>query len=110
MATPKKTTTPKATAKATSSAKAAPTTKKTTTKPVAEVTPPVVETEKPVKKIVRKSTVKNPVAPSILIGKFTPTDADIAYAAYLNYLNRLEKGIPGDANGDWLDAVNRFAA
>ena len=39
-----------------------------------------------------------------------PTETEIAHAAYLNYLSRLQTGTPGDANGDWLDAINRLAA
>ena len=28
----------------------------------------------------------------------------VARAAYLNYRNRVEKGLPGDSHGDWLEA------
>jgi hypothetical protein len=36
------------------------------------------------------------------------TREQVAHAAYLNYRSRLEKGIHGDATGDWLDAERKL--
>ena len=33
-----------------------------------------------------------------------PSLDTVARAAYLNYRNRVENGLPGDSRGDWLEA------
>lgn len=33
----------------------------------------------------------------------------VARAAYLNYRNRVEKGLPGDSHGDWLEAERQHS-
>ncbi len=33
----------------------------------------------------------------------------IARAAYLNYRRRVEQGLPGDSDGDWLEAERQLA-
>jgi outer membrane biosynthesis protein TonB len=33
-----------------------------------------------------------------------PSLEAVARAAYLNYRNRVENGLPGDSHGDWLEA------
>jgi hypothetical protein len=43
----------------------------------------------------KPSGSKAPVAPSI---------EAIARQAYLNYLHRVQNGLPGDSHGDWLAA------
>jgi hypothetical protein len=37
-------------------------------------------------------------------GEVRPSIEVIARAAYLNYRHRTEHGLPGDSNGDWLEA------
>lgn len=34
----------------------------------------------------------------------------VAHAAYLNYRRRIEKGLPGDPHGDWLEAERQLGA
>ena len=38
-----------------------------------------------------------------------PSPDVIARAAYLNYRHRVEKGLPGDSHGDWLEAERYFS-
>jgi len=33
----------------------------------------------------------------------------LARAAYLNYRRRVEEGLPGDSDGDWLEAERQLA-
>lgn len=37
-----------------------------------------------------------------------PSRDQIAHAAYLNFLKRKERGLPGDPAGDWLDAERQL--
>ncbi len=39
-----------------------------------------------------------------------PSAEAIAHAAYLNYRSRVEQGMHGDSEGDWLDAERRAKA
>lgn len=39
--------------------------------------------------------------------KMPSTDA-IARLAYLNYLHRMQNGLPGDAHGDWIAAERKL--
>lgn len=39
-----------------------------------------------------------------------PSSDAIARAAYLNYRRRVEKGLPGDSHGDWLEAERQLGA
>ena len=48
------------------------------------------------RKVAKKSEAKAPAAPP-------PFDI-VAKIAYLNYLKRVERGLPGDGQGDWLAA------
>jgi hypothetical protein len=38
-----------------------------------------------------------------------PSPDAIARAAYLNYRRRVEQGLPGDTEGDWLAAERHFS-
>lgn len=38
-----------------------------------------------------------------------PSLDTVARGAYLNYRNRVEKGLPGDSQGDWLEAERQYA-
>ena len=43
-------------------------------------------------------------APAAKKAAAKPSLDAIARAAYLNYRRRVEKGLPGDSHGDWLEA------
>ncbi len=43
-------------------------------------------------------------APAARKAAAKPSLDAIARAAYLNYRRRVEKGLPGDSHGDWLEA------
>jgi len=38
-----------------------------------------------------------------------PTSEAIAKQAYLNYLHRVQNGLPGDSHGDWIAAEKQLA-
>ena len=38
-----------------------------------------------------------------------PSLDSVARAAYLNYRNRVENGLPGDSHGDWLEAERQHS-
>jgi hypothetical protein len=40
--------------------------------------------------------------------KPAPSREAVAHAAYLNYRRRVEKGLPGDSHGDWLEAERQL--
>ncbi len=82
---------------------------KNTAKTTPESAPKKVEAPlKPVaKKAAKKAAVKK--APAKKTGAKPSLDA-VARAAYLNYRNRVEKGLPGDSHGDWLEAERQHSA
>lgn len=49
---------------------------------------------------------KKPAAPKAAA---KPSPDAIARAAYLNYRRRVEQGLPGDTDGDWLEAERHFS-
>jgi hypothetical protein len=54
-----------------------------------------------------RAAVKAPATAKKAPAKKTAAKASldaVARAAYLNYRNRVEKGLPGDSHGDWLEA------
>ena len=57
--------------------------------------------KKAAKKVaVKKTAAKKPAA------KVSPENYEaIAHAAYLNYRRRMDLGLPGDHDSDWLEAV-----
>ncbi len=88
---------------------------KKTAKTTTESAPKKTEaTPKPVaKKAAKKTAVKkaDPAAAAAAAKKAPAKKAAakpsldvVARAAYLNYRNRVEKGLPGDSHGDWLEA------
>lgn len=86
---------------------------KKTAKTTTESAPKKTEaTPKPVaKKAAKKAAVKK-AGPAAAAAKKAPSKKAaakpsldvVARAAYLNYRNRVEKGLPGDSHGDWLEA------
>lgn len=65
----------------------------------------------PAKKAVAKKTAAKKAA-STKDGKAAarPSFEDLARAAYLNYRRRVEQGLPGDQQGDWLEAERQSAS
>lgn len=59
----------------------------------------------PAKKIAPTSSAKKP-SKKVVTPK--PSLDAIAKAAYLNYRRRIENGMPGNSQSDWLDAENGF--
>ena len=66
------------------------TAKKTTAKKAA-ANKPAKTAKKVAAKIARKSMVR-------------PSTEAIARLAYLNYLHRMDQGLPGDSESDWVEA------
>lgn len=65
----------------------------------------------PVKAAAKKTAVAKspaPVAAKKVSAK--PSLDAVARAAYLNYRRRVEQGMPGDSQGDWLEAERQFAS
>lgn len=87
---PAKKTAKKATAKKAAKKVAAKKTTPSETKPAAKKAAPKKST----------ASVKTPLVPS--------TEA-IARQAYLNYLHRIQNGLPGDAQGDWVAAEKQLS-
>lgn len=56
--------------------------------------------KKATKKVAKKAAKKRPAAEL--------TSEQISHAAYLNYINRQERGIQGDHTGDWLAAEEQL--
>ncbi len=104
-------------------------TKKIATKTTASTPTPVEKTTTPIaKKAAKKATAKK-AAPAAVKKETTPAAANkvaapvaakkiaavkpsldvIARAAYLNYRRRVEQGLPGNSQGDWLEAERQFA-
>jgi uncharacterized membrane protein len=109
-------------------------TKKTATKTTASTPTPVEKTATPVAKKAAKKAAAKKVAPvaakkeatpaatkkvvapaaakKVAVKKVTavkPSLDVIARAAYLNYRRRVEQGLPGNSQGDWLEAERQFA-
>jgi hypothetical protein len=74
---------------------------------ISAVTPEVpaaTAKEAPAKKAVKKAAKKE-AAPKAVNNAPKPTkEKDVAKAAYLNYMNRKAKGLPGSPESDWLAA------
>ena len=57
----------------------------------------------------KKAAVKKPAAASkAKKAPAHPSPDVLARAAYLNYRRRVEQSLPGDAHGDWLEAVTQL--
>ena len=66
---------------------------------------PASKAVKTAEKAAKKTTVKAaPVKKPI-----PPSPDEIAKAAYLNYRRRVEQGLPGDSDGDWLEAASQLS-
>ena len=60
----------------------------------------------PAKKAAKKTAAKKEAAPKAeKSAPKPPKEKDVAKAAYLNYLDRKAKGLPGDQDSDWHAAV-----
>jgi hypothetical protein len=84
--------------------------KKTTTKAVAKKT--AVKTA--AKKVAVKAAAKKVAAKKVTAKKAPAKKAalsieSVAKAAYLNYRRRVEKGLPGCHDSDWLEAERSLA-
>ena len=74
----------------------------------------------PAKKVASATAAKAPVKKAAVTKSPAPVTAKkvsskpsldaIARAAYLNYRRRVEQGVPGDSQGDWLEAERQFAS
>jgi hypothetical protein len=96
-------------------------TKKTASKTTASTPKTDEETPKPVaKKAAKKAAAKKVAAkeaapavakkaPAAKKAAAKPSLDVIARAAYLNYRRRVEQGLPGNSQGDWLEAERQFA-
>lgn len=86
----------------------APAPEKAAAKPVAKKAPSVSK-KAAAKKAVAKKTVtpaKKPAGKKVSTPK--PSLDMIARAAYLNYRRRVEQGLPGDSQTDWLEAERQM--
>jgi hypothetical protein len=82
------------------------------TAPDADAVPPVAKkaAKKATKKAAtKKATTKTAVKKSSATSPVRGTPDEIARAAYLNYRRRVEQGLPGDSEGDWLEAERFFS-
>lgn len=95
-------------------------TKKTASKTAAPAPKKAEETPKPVaKKAAKKAAAKKVAAKEVAStavkkapakkAAIKPSLDVIARAAYLNYRRRVEQGLPGNSQGDWLEAERQFA-
>jgi hypothetical protein len=76
---------------------------KTKSKPAAAAKPRKTAAPKKPQSASRKKTTKRKADP-----KPAPSREAVAHAAYLNYRRRVEKGLPGDSHGDWLEAERQL--
>jgi hypothetical protein len=63
-----------------------------------------VAKEAPAKKAANKTAKKDPAPKAATSAPKPSKEKDVAKAAYLNYMDRKSKGLPGDPVGDWLAA------
>lgn len=83
--------------------------KKSTPKVVAAKAPAAPAKKAPAKKAAKKAA-KTPAAKKTAakkpVAKVSAENYEaIAHAAYLNYRRRMDLGLPGDHDSDWLEAV-----
>ena len=88
--------------------------KKSTPKVVATKAPATAPAKKaPAKKAAKKATKKAAVKKTAVkkpAAKVSPENYEaIAHAAYLNYRRRMDLGLPGDHDTDWLEAVKSIS-
>lgn len=68
---------------------------------------PAAAKKAPAKKAAAKKAAVKKVAKAAK-GPVVTVEA-LARAAYLNYRRRVEQGLPGDSDGDWLEAERQLA-
>jgi hypothetical protein len=56
----------------------------------------------------KKAAAKKAAVKKAAKGPVVTVEA-LARAAYLNYRRRVEQGLPGDSDGDWLEAERQLA-
>jgi hypothetical protein len=88
--------------------------KKSTPKVVAAKAPAAAPAKKaPAKKAAKKAAKKVAVKKTAAkkpVAKVSPENYEaIAHAAYLNYRRRMDLGLPGDHDSDWLEAVKSIS-
>jgi hypothetical protein len=66
--------------------------------------PAATAKEGPAKKAAKKAAKKDAAPKAVNNAPKAPKEKDVAKAAYLNYINRKTKGLPGTAESDWLAA------
>ena len=93
-------------------------TTKSATDPISKESAPAPKpVAKKAVKAAKKAVAKKVAAPAAPAAKkvaakkvaVKPSLDAVARAAYLNYRRRVEKGLPGDSHGDWLEAERQFS-
>lgn len=80
----------------------------------------IMPEKKSTKKVAAKKAAVKPVTEKTAVAKkapakkaaakqATPSLDAVAKAAYLNYRRRMEQGLPGDHDSDWLEAEHSSA-
>ncbi len=83
-------------------------TAKKATKKVAAKKSPTTKSASAKKVAVKKVAAKKAAEPRK--AKALPSTGDIARQAYLNYLHRVQNGLPGDSHGDWIAAEEQLTS
>lgn len=66
--------------------------------------------KKVAKKVPAKKAAKKTAKKAVAKSKPIPTHQQIEEAAYYCFLERCEKGLPGDSRTDWIMAVNQLTS
>ena len=77
------------------------------TPPVSAPVEPTTPAKPSAKKAAKTAGKETPAAAKKAVAK--PSLDAIARAAYLNYRRRVEQGLPGNSQGDWLEAERQFS-
>jgi DNA-binding protein HU-beta len=71
---------------------------------------PAAAKKAPAKKAAAKKAAVKKAAKAAKAAKVPGVTVEaLARAAYLNYRRRVEQGLPGDSDGDWLEAERQLA-
>jgi hypothetical protein len=71
--------------------------------------PTKASSEKPAKKAAAKKTAAKKMVKTVPPVQTRPPLEALARAAYLNYRRRVEQGLPGDSDSDWLEAEHQLS-
>lgn len=81
----------------------------TAAKKAATKTAPAAKKVPAKKAVATKAAANSATAPAAKKTSTAKPSLDaVARAAYLNYRRRVERGLPGDSHGDWLEAERQF--